>query len=58
MSLKVICAWCGRVLRDGSDDSVSHGICPACRAAATPLHRRLRALVETLDRHSAKPTHS
>ena len=54
MSLKVICAWCQRVLRDG-DHGVSHGICPACKVAATPLQRRLEALQKTLERHSAKP---
>ena len=30
--MKKICAWCGAVLDpgDGSDNRVSHGICPAC----------------------------
>jgi hypothetical protein len=39
MSIKVICAWCGRVLgakqdlkpsSRGIDDPISHGICPQC----------------------------
>ena len=28
--LRVECAWCRRVLRDGPEP-VSHGICPECR---------------------------
>lgn len=29
--MKVICAWCGRIITDGPDDSdVSHGICTPC----------------------------
>lgn len=30
--LKTICAWCGRILKEGPADPVSHGICPECRA--------------------------
>jgi hypothetical protein len=29
--MRVICAWCGTVLREGAEP-VSHGICPACEA--------------------------
>ncbi len=34
MTLTVVCAWCGLVLKTGSDPKapVSHGICPACLA--------------------------
>ena len=31
--MKVICAWCEKVIRDGEvvDGQVSHGICDDCR---------------------------
>ena len=28
--MKVICAWCGKVLQEG-DEPISHGICPECK---------------------------
>lgn len=28
--VKVICAWCGRVLREGPAEPVSHGMCQQC----------------------------
>jgi len=27
---KVICGWCKKVLREGPDQLVSHGICEEC----------------------------
>lgn len=27
---KIVCAWCGRVLKEDADENVSHVICPAC----------------------------
>jgi hypothetical protein len=30
MSMKVICAWCKKVMKDGTEPA-SHGICPPCR---------------------------
>lgn len=31
MSFRVVCAWCGRVLREGDVSKlVSHGICEDC----------------------------
>lgn len=31
--LKIVCAWCRTVLRDGSPGApTSHGICAACQA--------------------------
>ena len=27
--MKVVCAWCGKLIRDGSEPT-SHGICPLC----------------------------
>jgi len=32
MSMKVVCAWCGKTLKDGPPEPLSHGICEACRA--------------------------
>ena len=29
MSAKVVCAWCGLVLKDGTEP-ISHGICETC----------------------------
>lgn len=34
--MKVICAWCGKVIQDGPDEPVSHGICLDCRIAYEP----------------------
>lgn len=28
--LRVVCAWCGLLMRDGPPDDISHGMCPAC----------------------------
>lgn len=28
--LKVVCAWCQKVMRDGQSEKVSHGICDSC----------------------------
>jgi hypothetical protein len=29
--VKVICAWCGKVIREGSiKDGISHGVCSVC----------------------------
>ncbi len=33
--IKILCAWCGAVIRDGSLP-VSHGICPSCEAKHFP----------------------
>lgn len=31
IGFRVICAWCGLVLKDGSQHAeISHGICPSC----------------------------
>jgi len=35
MHLKVICAWCGKILREGAEPA-SHGICPECRTKHFP----------------------
>lgn len=32
--MKTICQFCGAVIREGSDDRISHGICDEC---AKPL---------------------
>lgn len=29
-TMRAVCAWCGRVLRDGAEPT-THGICPVCR---------------------------
>jgi len=33
MSMKIVCAWCGRTIRKGDSEEclVSHGMCPRCR---------------------------
>ena len=28
--MKTICAWCGKLLKDGPDKPVSHGMCREC----------------------------
>lgn len=28
--MKVVCAWCKKVLVDGDDELISHGICEDC----------------------------
>ena len=30
LKIKVVCAWCDKVLRDGNHPDVSHGICAKC----------------------------
>lgn len=34
--MKVICAWCKTVIKEGDDEKVSHGICPECRVKYFP----------------------
>lgn len=32
-TLRLVCSWCGRLMREGidpTDSRVSHGMCPAC----------------------------
>ena len=29
--VKLVCAWCDKVLKEGPEDNVSHGICQECR---------------------------
>ena len=32
VQLKLICAWCGKVIREGDENSPpSHGICESCK---------------------------
>jgi hypothetical protein len=34
---RTVCAWCGKVIRDGEHDAyTSHGICPDCEAKHFP----------------------
>jgi len=30
--MRTVCVWCGKVLREGPADRVSHGICRRCMA--------------------------
>jgi hypothetical protein len=33
MTLKVICAWCGLLMKEGTAGApTSHGLCPKCEA--------------------------
>jgi hypothetical protein len=37
--MRVVCAWCGRTIREGDDPMskvVSHGICASCAAVTFP----------------------
>jgi hypothetical protein len=57
--MRVVCAWCGDVLADGSGP-VSHGICPSCsltveRAFHKSLIKR-RASAIARKRRQAGPT--
>ena len=29
--VKLVCAWCNKVLKEGPEDNISHGICQECR---------------------------
>ncbi len=44
--VKVVCAWCGKVLKKGSGETVSHHICQEC------YEREMRPIIE--DRQRAK----
>jgi photoactive yellow protein len=41
MTMKVVCAWCERVITEGDAAKVSHGLCLACHPAVTktPIQR-------------------
>jgi PAS domain-containing protein len=51
LSMKVVCAWCQRVLTDdpSREAIVSHGICDACLREAMGRRVSLDEFVETLD---------
>lgn len=34
--LRVVCAWCSRLMKDGPPDPVSHGLCQECEAVYFP----------------------
>ena len=34
--IKVLCAWCGVTIREGTGPRVSHGICPSCAEKLLP----------------------
>ncbi len=38
--MKVVCAWCRKVMKDGPDNPVSHGICEACLKKQKGVLRR------------------
>ena len=44
---KIVCAWCGRVLKEDSDENVSRVICPAC------YDEEVRPIVEAQNRAKA-----
>ena len=46
--MRVVCAWCGCELRDGSEP-VSHGICPSCFG-------RLKATLGVTHREAQPPS--
>ena len=39
-TIKVTCAWCGKVLHDGPAENISHGICDACERRVCEEERR------------------
>lgn len=41
--MKGICAWCGKVLKQGTETTVTHGICELC---AAELYARLGLIEE------------
>ena len=40
--MKIICAWCKKVLKDGLDNQISHGICNDCKANQMAELKELR----------------
>ena len=53
MELRVICAWCKRVMQDAADPNarVSHGICPKC-------YEGQHALLDAMDPKLKHPEHA
>ena len=55
MQLKVVCAWCGRVMgvreipdKDKPPLPITHSICPKCKAALEEENKRLLQKQETI----------
>jgi hypothetical protein len=48
--MKKVCAWCGKILEQGSckDAEITHGICPACQAAVLASLGDLPAVKEKI----------
>lgn len=30
MNLKIVCSWCSKVMKEGPENKVSHGMCTDC----------------------------
>jgi hypothetical protein len=41
--MKVVCAWCGKLIRDGLEP-ISHGICPVCVESELRNHNSMHGL--------------
>lgn len=48
--MKVVCAWCGKLLKDDAERPISHGICDACsRTVQFQEGVKLREYLNALD---------
>jgi hypothetical protein len=53
--LKTVCAWCSKVISEGSGGTVSHGICPRCSDVVLADYRQeLRNVVTARWRHESQ----
>ena len=55
--MKVICAWCEKVIRDGEvvDGQVSHGICDDCRHQDDEkVNKELKTILIEIDQSKRK----
>ncbi len=39
--MKIVCAWCRKVMKKGDNTKVSHGICKSCVAELTKGRHRV-----------------
>ncbi|MEI6562520.1 MAG: hypothetical protein WCO68_10645 [Verrucomicrobiota bacterium] len=46
---KIVCAWCGRILKEGPDEKISHAICLEC------FEREVKSIKERQPAKLGKP---
>jgi hypothetical protein len=52
--MRLVCAWCKAVMREGPPEPVSHGICPACLETAERQYSLTRTPTSDADKEAGR----